>query len=127
MAYVNTIIDTERDPFLILDRKLTVVMVNDSYCKLFHADRRNIEGKNLYEAESGQWNIPILRAKLSRVVEDGVSFTGLEVSVGTATSPRKALFMNARDIYGEQNMILLAMDDVSELMTFADSVSKRLL
>jgi PAS domain-containing protein len=52
------IVDTIRDPLLVLDRHLRVVTTNRAFCQTFRMTRQNIEDRAVYALGEGQWNIP---------------------------------------------------------------------
>ena len=55
------IVDTIRDPLLVLDQDLRVDTANRAFCQTFRMTRQNIEDRPVYALGDGQWNIPALR------------------------------------------------------------------
>ncbi|PWR73711.1 chemotaxis protein CheB [Methanospirillum lacunae] len=116
--YAENIIDTIREPLLVLDNDLTVISVSQSYYQMFLTSPVETEGKNLIEIGNSQWSIPHLIALLHTIVPEKTSFEDVTVNVNIPGIGEKTLILNARCIWnkkGGQNLILLAMEDVSEL------------
>nr|WP_319540448.1 chemotaxis protein CheB [uncultured Methanospirillum sp.] len=116
--YAENIIDTIREPLLILDNDLTVISVSHSYYQMFLTSPAETEGKNLIEIGSSQWSIPHLITLLHTIVPEKTSFEDVTVNVNIPGIGEKTLILNARCIWnkkGGQNLILLAMEDASEL------------
>jgi nitrogen-specific signal transduction histidine kinase len=54
------IVDTLREPIVILDGSLRVVAGNRAFYGTFDVDYKKIHGKKFSELGSGEWNIPAL-------------------------------------------------------------------
>src|SRR5208337_903019 len=63
----QTILDTLREPILVLDVALRVKIVNRSFCRTFRVKPEETENQHIHELGDGQWNIPKLRALLEEV------------------------------------------------------------
>ncbi len=61
------IVDTIRDPLLVLDQHLRVVSANRAFCQTFRMTRQNVEDRPVYALGDGQWNIPALRFLLENI------------------------------------------------------------
>jgi two-component system CheB/CheR fusion protein len=127
-AYANDIVETVREPLLILGPDLKVITANRSFYESFLADPAEIEGRYLYELGNGQWEIPELRKLLQEVLREKKSFSDFEVAVELPVIGRKTMMLNAREIRKEvyyptpalslekeyAGMILLAIEDITE-------------
>jgi PAS domain-containing protein len=60
----QTILDTLREPILVLDVALRVNMANRSFYRTFRVKPEETENRLIYELGDGQWNIPKLRVLL---------------------------------------------------------------
>jgi hypothetical protein len=60
-ALAEAIVDTIREPLLVLDKDLCVVTANRSFYLTFVMKRKDVEGRHVYALGDGQWNIPELR------------------------------------------------------------------
>ena len=57
----HAIVDTIRDPLLVLDNDLRIVAASRSFYTTFQLAGQDIRGHLIYEIDNGQWNIPELR------------------------------------------------------------------
>src|SRR5688572_24051082 len=64
----ESIVDTIRQPLLILNEDLTVRSANRAFYKTFQAERLETEGRLIYEVGNKQWAIPRLRELLSDIL-----------------------------------------------------------
>src|SRR5690349_3770153 len=105
------IVDTVREPLLVLDGDLRVRFVNRSFLHTFQVSEQATVGTVVYELGNGQWNILPLRELLERVLPDKMSFDDYEVSHDFPAIGRKTMLLNARRVHSEQHpvpLILLA-------------------
>ena len=115
-TYIRTVIDTAREPFLILDADLRVLSANKTFYRFFQVKQKNTERTLVYKLGDGQWNIPALRKLLERILPKNVSFVDYQVDHVFPTIGRKIILLNARRIFTTQNkvpIILLAMEDIT--------------
>lgn len=77
--YANSILETQREPFLVLDKDLRVVSANQSFYKAFRVEKDATQGCFVYDLGDGQWNIPALRELLEDVLPKNHAFEGFEV------------------------------------------------
>jgi PAS domain S-box-containing protein len=116
--YATDILETLRDPFLVLDKALRVVSANRSFYTTFRVEKAATEGRFIYDLGEGGWNIPGLRVLLEDVLPRDHAFDGFEITHGFPEGVgRKTLLLNARRIFRPGNhseLILLAIEDVTE-------------
>src|SRR6478672_6422059 len=67
ITLAHAIVDTVRDPLLVLDNKLRVIAASRSFYQTFQLSDREVRGRLLYEIDEGQWNIPELRSLLETI------------------------------------------------------------
>lgn len=60
-TYIRTVVDTMREPFLILDKDLRIISANKTFYGVFQVTKEETEGKKVYDLGNGQWNIPKLK------------------------------------------------------------------
>ena len=112
------IVETVREPLLVLDIELRVQRANRSFYSAFAVTSQETTGRLVYELGNGQWDIPALRTLLEAVLPQHEAFDDFEVSHDFASVGRKIMLLNARRvaIEGESRstMILLAMEDITE-------------
>jgi len=112
----QAILDTLREPILVLDVALRVKMVNRSFYRTFRVKPEETENKHIYELGDGQWNIPKLRALLEEICFGDKQVEDFEVACDFPGIGRRFMVLNARRTEREtgQPMILLAIEDISE-------------
>lgn len=115
--YAEAIVETVREPLLVLDAGLRVITANRSFYRTFQANVGETEGKPLYELGNGQWDIPELRRLLEEVLPLNTSFEAYEVEHTFPRIGRRTMLLNARRVYREKNrteMVLLAIEDITQ-------------
>ena len=66
----QAIVDTVREPLLVLDSDLRVLAVSRSYYLTFRVHRQDVLGRPLYALGDGQWHIPALRMVLEKIIRE---------------------------------------------------------
>ena len=82
----------------------------------------------MYDLGNGQWNIPALRKLLEDILPKNTFFKGFEVAHDFPLIGHKIMILNARQIHFKENLafqpiILLAMEDITEMMAVADMLA----
>jgi two-component sensor histidine kinase len=116
-ALAQAIVDTIREPLLVLDQDLRVVLASRSFYMRFKLDKQDVHGRPVYALGDGQWNIPELRSLLETILPQHAVMEAYEVEQDFSGIGRRTLLLNARKIFYEgksQTMILLAIEDVTE-------------
>ncbi len=67
ITLANAIVDTVRDPLVVLDHDLRVIAASRSFYKTFRLVQADVRGHLLYEIDGGQWDIPELRDLLETI------------------------------------------------------------
>lgn len=115
--YSEAIVQTIRQPLLVLNGDLRVRSANPAFYELFKVQEAETEGALVYELGNDQWDIPRLRTILSEVVSNSQSFTGVEVEHDFREIGRRVMVLNAikltREDEGDE-LILLAIEDITE-------------
>src|SRR5437764_2213656 len=113
--YALNIVDTVREPLLILDATLRVRSANRAFYQTFHVSAAETEGRLIYELGNGQWDIPDLRRLLEDIVPTSSVFNDFELEHTFPVIGRRAMLLNARKLqaghHGE--LLVLAMEDVT--------------
>ena len=115
--YAESIVQTVREPLLVLDSDQRVISANRSFYQTFQVTPREVEGKLLYDLGNRQWNIPKLRKLLEEILPKSTVFLDFEIEHEFKTLGRRIMVLNARRIYHEtkrMQMILLAIEDITE-------------
>jgi nitrogen-specific signal transduction histidine kinase len=129
--YIKTAMDVIREPILILDKDLCVRGANESFYRTFQVEPNETVREVVYELGNGQWNIPALRKLLEDILPKNTFFKGFEVAHEFPVIGRKIMILNARQIHFKEEagsklfppIILLAMEDVTEIMIVAETLA----
>lgn len=115
--YAESIINTVREPMLVLSSDLSIVSTNPSFYRTFLASPEETEGKLLYNVGNGQWDIPALRKLLENVLPQNTRIEDFLVEHDFPGIGHRRMILNARKIAHDdpkKQLILLAMEDVTE-------------
>jgi PAS domain S-box-containing protein len=117
LGYVQNIIATLREPFVVLDAKMRVQRANESFYRTFRVRREETEGRLIYEIGDGQWNVPRLRTLLREVLQSSESAGDLEVEKEFPAIGSRIMHLNVNafeSAVGGERLILLSIDDVTD-------------
>ena len=125
-TYAQNIVDTVREPLLILDTTLRVRSGNRAFYQTFQVSLEETENRLIYELGNGQWDIPDLRTLLEDIVPKSSVFNDFELEHDFPAIGRRVMLLNARKLqaghHGE--LLVLAMEDVTERRHAEEEVAK---
>src|SRR5437660_482031 len=113
--YALNIVDTVREPLLILDTTLRVRSANRAFYQTFQVSAEETVDRLIYELGNGQWDIPDLRRLLEDIVPKSSVFNDFELEHTFAVIGRRVMLLNARKLQAGQHgeLLVLAMEDVT--------------
>ena len=118
--YVTTIIETLRQPIVVLNSQLQVIMANKAFYQIFqlYPSQTNqqsifVLGQNNRQAD---WDIPTLRSLLNDILTHDITVQNYEISQKFSLLGDRTLLLNACQIeqVNTEKMILLAIEDITE-------------
>jgi two-component system CheB/CheR fusion protein len=115
--YSKAIIETIREPLLVLNTDLRILTVNQAFYTTFRLGQDDVEGNYLYEVGNGMFDLPGLNSQLKKMMARNTWFQDFEIAHSFAGIGNKILLMNATRMAGEPGKrarILLAMEDITE-------------
>ncbi|MBI4330298.1 MAG: PAS domain-containing protein [Chloroflexi bacterium] len=118
LDYAESVVDTLREPLLVLDADLRVVSANRSFHRTFRMVTEDARGKLIYDLGGRQWDIPELRRLLEDILPKNTIFENFEVNYDFPGLGCRRLLLNARrlqDEAGAPGRILLAIEDAGEV------------
>jgi len=124
-TYIQTVVDTLREPFLILNEHLEVISANRTFYSFFQATPEATEGRQVYDLGNGQWSAPKLKILLEDILPKNTFFEDFKVDHDFPRIGHKIMMLNARRIYRsgvEQPIILLAMEDITRQKLLEDQL-----
>ena len=113
----QAIVDTVREPLLVLDKDLRVLAASRSFYLTFKVARAETLDKLLYALGDGQWDIPGLRLLLENIVPEHGVMDDYEVKHKFPDIGKRTMLLNARKVFYEGNShttLLLGIEDVTE-------------
>jgi two-component system CheB/CheR fusion protein len=116
-VYAEAIVETVREPLIVLDGNLRLVTTNAAFYETFKTSKEETEGRFIYSLGDDQWNIPALRELLERILPAQTAFEGFEVKHKFPNIGERTMLLNGRQIRTRQGgapLILLAIEDITD-------------
>ena len=113
----ETIMNTVRDPLLILYEDLRVALANTSFYQAFKVKPEKTVGELIYNLGNYQWDISKLRELLEDILPKTTSFDNFEVEHDFPDIGKRIMLLNACRIYLESNstkLIILTIEDITD-------------
>ncbi|MEG4023391.1 chemotaxis protein CheB [Microcoleus sp. S13C4] len=126
--YAETIVETVREPLLVLDLNLRAITANRSFYETFQVMPIHTEQHSIFDIGNRQWNIPKLRSLLEEILAGKTEFKDFEVEHDFEHIGHKIMRLNARKMppMGDTQMILVAIEDITEQKQFETERSLRI-
>jgi PAS domain S-box-containing protein len=124
-VYAESIVDTVREPLLVLDGDLRVRSANQSFYATFHVAEEETVGRLLYELGNHEWDIPQLRTLLGEVLPQQHVLNDFEMEHDFSSIGSRTMLLNARALHrggARHDLILLAIEDVTERKRIQDAL-----
>jgi two-component system CheB/CheR fusion protein len=115
--YSEAIVQTVREPLLILGGDLRVRSANAAFYQTFKVSPEDTVGCFIDDLGDGQWNLNRLRPLLNEVLRKNQVMQDFEVDAEFPAIGHKVMLLNARRIYAKGNhedLILLAIEEITE-------------
>ena len=117
LGLLADIVDTVREPLLVLDAAFRVTHANRSFFNTFQVTPEDTIGQVIFTLGNGQWDIPPLHTLLRDALPLHAQLDDYDVDHVFPGIGRKVMLLNARLVApsaGNPRMILLAIEDVTE-------------
>jgi two-component system CheB/CheR fusion protein len=114
--FAQDIVETLREPLLVLDGNLRVILANRAYYQFFKSIPQETENHLIYEMGNRQWDLPALRNLLEEVLPQDRVFQDFSVDADFPLIGRRTMLLNARRLSreGRPDLILLALEDITD-------------
>jgi two-component sensor histidine kinase len=116
-ALAQAIVDTVREPVIVLDKNLRVIAASRSFYSSFKVGPEETQGRLLYALGDGQWDIPTLRVLLDKIIPEHGVMEDYEVEHEFPGVGHRTMRLNARQVFyegGADTTILIGIEDVTE-------------
>jgi len=110
----ESIVNTVREPLIVLDADLRVVTASQAFYRFFQSEKQQTVGSLIYQLGNNQWDIAELRELLENILPKNQVVEGFRVEHEFPLIGRRKLLLNARRIVGKDNsqpMIMLTMEE----------------
>ena len=115
--YAEAIVETVREPLLILDADYHIKSANKAFYQTFMVTPKETVNKSIFDLGNGQWNIPQLRVLLQDLLCKNTMFEDFAVTHDFPHIGYKKMLINARRIVGpddQTKLILMAIEDITK-------------
>ena len=127
--YAEGMIETVREPLIVLDADLRVQRATPAFYETFLVSREETQGRFLHDLGNGQWNQGRLRELIGAALFRDEAFQEYEVRHEFPHIGRRTMRLNGRRIPrhdSQARMLLLAIEDVTERREVAEIRFQRL-
>jgi len=125
--YAENIVDTVREPLIVLDADLKVISANRAFYQTFKTKPEETEGQLVYNIGNQQWNIPKLRKLLEEILPKNTAFDNLQVEHDFHHIGKRTMILNARRIPqppAKPRIMLLAIEDITKRRKVEEELRK---
>ena len=115
-VFAENIVETVREPLLVLDANLRVKSANRAFYERFQLNTNEAAGHSLFELNDRRWDIPDLRRLLREILPEKKRLEDFRVERESPSNGLETMLLNARKIVtknGEEPLILLAIEDIT--------------
>jgi two-component system CheB/CheR fusion protein len=113
----ENILDTVREPLIILDDELNVIKANHAFYSMFKVREKDTTGACIYDLGNRQWDNGELRRLLETIIPENNSFDNFVIEHEFPHIGKRKMALNARKLIQEHRKmerILLAFEDVTD-------------
>lgn len=117
LLLAQVIVDTVRDPLVVLDSNMRIVTASRNFLLMFGDTPDKVIGCRLEDLKQGQWDVAALRTLLNRVVPDDEPFDDFLIEDDFPVLGHRIFKLNARKIYVPGNHVsrlLLVFEDATK-------------
>ena len=132
----QSIVDTIRDPLVVLENDMTVVTASNAFLNMFGITQAEAYGRRVSELGQHQWDVPALRHLMEKVLPENKPFENFEIEDVFPVLGRRVFNLNARKISQPGNhahRMLLVFEDITDrkqrerdALSLANEISHRI-
>lgn len=114
-AFAQLIVDTVREPLLVLDADFKILFASGSFLRSFQIDSDTTTDTSLFALENGGWDMPDLRALLERCLAGPNSVEDSELEHDFARIGRRVMRIHVHRMSGKAAapLMLLEFEDIT--------------
>jgi PAS domain S-box-containing protein len=113
----QSIVDTIRDPLVVLEFDMTIVTASKAFLTIFGSTAAKTRGRRISELGQQQWNVPALRHLMEKVLPENKPIENFEIEDDFPGLGRRVFNLNARKITQPGNhahRMLLVFEDITD-------------
>ncbi len=126
--YASAIVETVREPLVVLDAQLRIASANRAFFEAFKTSPEESLNRSVYEIGGQRFDFPELHNLLDRVAQRDSRIEDVELERDFEGVGRRTMLLSARRIEGddETGRVLLAFEDITERKREAEARYRRL-
>jgi PAS domain S-box-containing protein len=113
----KSIVDTIRDPLVVLENDMTIVTASKAFLTIFGITEADARGLRFSELGQRQWDVPALRHLMEKVLPENKPIESFEIEDTFPGLGRRVFNLNARKISQpgiHANRMLLVFEDITD-------------
>src|ERR1700692_3869932 len=113
----QSIVDTIRDPLVVLENDMTIVTASKSFLTIFGITEAETHGRRVSELLQHQWDVPALRHLMEKVLPENKPIESFEIEDDFPGLGRRVFNLNARKITQPGNhshRLLVVFEDITD-------------
>jgi PAS domain S-box-containing protein len=113
----QSIVDTIRDPLVVLESDMTIVTASKAFLTIFGITQAEAHGRRVSELGEHQWDVPALRNLMEKVLPENKPIESFEIEDDFPGLGRRVFNLNARKISQPGNhahRMLLVFEDITD-------------
>ncbi|QGZ96324.1 sensor histidine kinase [Terricaulis silvestris] len=113
----QSIVDTIRDPLVVLETDMTIVTASKAFLTIFGITQAETKGRRVSELLQHQWDVPALRHLMEKVLPENKPIESFEIEDVFPGLGRRVFNLNARKISQPGNhahRMLLVFEDITD-------------
>ena len=114
---VQSIVDTIRDPLVVVENDMTIVTASKAFLTMFGITQAETYGRRVAELGQHQWDVPALRIVMEKVLPENKPFENFEIEEIFPGLGRRVFNLNGRKISQPGNhahRVLLVFEDITD-------------
>jgi chemotaxis protein methyltransferase CheR len=115
-SLAQIIVDTVREPLLVLDGDLNILFASTSFYKAFQIAPEHARDEKLFALDNGAWDTPALRTLLIDTLATKVAIEGFELNQEFPRIGRRILLLHLRKVVQDdqaKTTILIGFEDMT--------------
>lgn len=112
--YAEAIVETVREPLLVLDKDLRLISTNKAFYETFKVTPAESQNQLIFSLGNGQWNNQELKNLLKEVVNHDTIFMDFKITHDFPHIGHRTMLVNARPVLNiKTKFILMAIEDIT--------------